>query len=123
LEDNFDEIAQKKGLSGLVIILCWYVIFILASLITFNIVFILGAIFGYPLIMVLGIVILENYSRNQRNVMFNIRWIKLKYFQQDKYNKYLKIRDGKYKNYYILNKEYINIFKYFIFYYFFLIIV
>ncbi|OUM66458.1 hypothetical protein PIROE2DRAFT_59355 [Piromyces sp. E2] len=104
LEDNFDEIAQKKDLSGLVVILCWYIIFIIASLFTINIVFILAAIFGYPLVMFLGVIMLENYSRSQRNIMYNIRWIKLKYFQQDKYKDYLKIRNDLYDKIQILAK-------------------
>ncbi|ORX54286.1 hypothetical protein BCR36DRAFT_410828 [Piromyces finnis] len=93
LEDNFDEIAQKKILSGLVVVLCWYSIFIFITLFTLNITYFLGVVIGYPLIMVLGVIILENYSRSQRNIMYNIRLIKLKYFQNDSYIKYLRIRD------------------------------
>jgi len=95
LEDNFDEIAQKKDLSGFVIIFCYYVISIIASIFSFNITCILGVIVGYPIIMILGVILLENYSRSFRNLMYNIRWLRLKYTQRDKYDEYLKIRKGK----------------------------
>jgi len=98
LEDNFDEIAQKKDLSGFVIILCYYLISVIASIFSFNITCILCIVVGYPIIMILGVILLENYSRSFRNLMYNIRWLKLKYTQKDKYDEYLKIRKGKTKD-------------------------
>ncbi|ORX80613.1 hypothetical protein BCR32DRAFT_327639 [Anaeromyces robustus] len=97
LEDNFDEIAQKKGLSGVVVILCSYIIIIFISLFSFNIFYILCAIIGYPLFMITGVILLENFSRSLRNMLYNIRFLKLKYFYKDDYYEFLKLRNGLYE--------------------------
>jgi len=104
LEDNFDEIAQKKGLSGVVIILLGYFIVTIFSLFTFNIIYILCTLIGFPFIMIIGVIILENYSRSQRNMMYNLRFIKLKYLHREKYLEYLKIRHELYEKVQKLSK-------------------
>jgi glycerol-3-phosphate O-acyltransferase/dihydroxyacetone phosphate acyltransferase len=104
LEDNFDEIAQKKGLSGVVIILCLYLVVATLSLFTLNIFYILCTIISFPFLMIFGVIILENYSRSQRNFMYNIRYIRLKYFQKDKYLEYVKIRKELYERVQKLSK-------------------